>query len=379
MTGRPALWASRGIFFVNGAAIGVWSGFIPVVRDKHGLSLSVLGASLLLLSAGALAAMPVTGVFIGRLGSRVLLWWVAPLFAIGLAMVITVPGYLFLAVALVLFGALNGTMDVAMNAQALVVEQRLSRPVMSAIHGFFSLGGLAGAGAASVALGYLPPEPAGLVLCGLVLTVALVAVPFLIQDAPAAQLERRQAYRPSRAVLGLGVLAFAAFLAEGAMLDWSATLLRDEFGMTLAGAPMGYAAFAASMAVGRLSGDRLVARYSRPFVFRTSALLAGASLALGLALGSITGMFVAFVLFGFGVANLVPILMSEAGREEHAGAAIAAVCTLAYAGFLAGPPLIGFAGDWFGLSNAMILVAIMCLVLGAAGLARPHRDLQPFA
>jgi predicted MFS family arabinose efflux permease len=380
MSGRPALWASRGIFFVNGAAIGVWSGFIPIVRDKHGLSLSVLGASLLLVGAGALVAMPATGFLVGRFGSRALLRLVPLLFGASLASVITAPSYLFMAAALAIFGALNGAMDVAMNAQALVVEERRGRPAMSAMHGFFSLGGLAGAAAAGLALSHLPPERAGLVLCALVLSIALVSIPFLLRDAPVTRPKTSRLYRPSRAVLLLGVFAFAAFLAEGAMLDWSAALLRDEFRMSVASAPMGYAVFAAAMAAGRLSGDVLVARTSRPFVFRASALLAGGAFLLGLFSGSTIGMFAAFVLFGFGVANLVPVLMSEAGRDEqHPGAAVAAVCALGYSGFLLGPPLIGFAGDAFGLSTAMALVALTCVGLGIAGLGRPPRDLQPFA
>ncbi|CAO3352446.1 MFS transporter [Azospirillum melinis] len=365
-----ARWATVAAFFLNGTVFGVWATQIPLLKNRLDLSPAVLGAALLCLAVGALTAMIASGPLLGRLGSAPVTRVTALLFAGLLPLPSLVPDVMTLCIVLALFGASGGTMDVAMNAQGALVERRMGRPIMSSLHGMWSLGGLAGAGLGGLLLPLMPPAAqAGLVSAGLLALFLALQGRFL----PDRNAGGGGLVLPDRKTLLLGLLAAMAFMGEGAILDWSAIHLRDDLGAPASIAGMGFGVFCAAMAAGRFSGDRLRHRFGGATLMRAGGLLATAGLGCVLAGGIVAGgapvlAMVGFGLTGIGLSNIVPVLFSTAGSVDsgHPDHAVAAVSTMGYAGVLAGPPLVGFIAEATSLATAFAMIALLALGMAAA-------------
>lgn len=181
---------------------------------------------------------------------------------------------------------------------------------------------------------------------------------------------------PAPALLFLGMLAFAGLLAEGAVADWSAVYLHDALTASPAIAAAGFAAFSLAMTVGRLTGDWIVGRLGPARTLRGSGAVAAIGLGAALLVGTPLAAIAGFGLVGLGIANIIPVLFSTAGRAcgTAAGAALAAVATPGYLGFLAGPPLIGLTAEHTGLRAALGIVCLACALV-AVGASRLSRSL----
>lgn len=370
----PALRAARlavsAVFFLNGVGIANWVVRIPAVREPLGLSESALGVALLGVAAGALVTMPLTGRLVARHGSRPITRLGALLFGAALVLPALAPTLTLLTLALVLLGAGNGMLDVAMNAQAATVERGYGRPIMSRFHALFSLGGLAGAamggGAADLGIGPAPH----LALVALVVGVAATGSAGGMLPAAADAAPDHPAFaRPSRALLALGLVAFCVLFGEGAMADWSAVYLRDVAGAGPGLAAAGYAAFSLAMAGGRAVGDALTERLGSARLVRGGGALAALGLATALLLGRPWAAVAGFGLVGAGLSVIFPTVLAAAGRLPGAapGTAIAAVSTVGYTGFLAGPPLIGFVAHALTLRGGLAVVVVTCLLIAIVG------------
>jgi len=364
------------VFFVNGLVLASWVPHIPAVKDAHALSDGELGLVLLALAAGAVLALPVAGWLVGRLGSRLMTSLAAAGFCLVLPLPLVSPSVPWLALSLLVLGAGNGTLDVSMNAQAVALERQYGRPILSSFHGLFSLGGFAGAAIAGLAMSGGMGDRTHVTVTALVGAGAVASVlSWLVPSAGPAGRPGPVFVRPARALLGLGLLAFGGLLAEGAMADWSAVYLRDALATSPAVAAAGFTAFSLAMAAGRFGGDRLAAGLGPARLLRGSAALAAAGLGVALLIGRPAAAIVGFGLVGLGIANVIPILFSAAGRIRGvpAGTALAAVATTGYFGFLAGPPLIGLTAELTGLPLALGLVSGCCalVALGARLLPRP--------
>jgi MFS family permease len=251
---------------------------------------------------------------------------------------------------------------------------------MSSFHGMWSLGGLIGAAAGGPLLAVLPPPAHALIVAAALAVLALAVLPHLLPGGVDRGAAGPAFARPHRGTFLLGLLAFLVLMSEGAMLDWSAVHLRADLGTSPALAAAGFAAFSAAMAVGRFAGDRLRQRLGAVTLTRAGALLAAAGLGLGLLLGTPLAAVAGFAAAGLGLSNQVPVLFGAAGRipDEMPARAIAAVATLGYAGFLAGPPLIGFVAEAATLAQALGLVVLACAIVGlsAAAVRRADADLK---
>ena len=371
--------AVSAVFAANGFLFASWVSRIPAVSDRLAASPAELGTALLFVAVGSIVTMPFVGGLCSRWGSRPVTWATLLLTSAALVLLPLAPTLPVLAVALALFGASFGAMDVAMNVQANGVVRLLRRPVMPAFHGAFSLGLLAGAllGGALAGLGL--PVVAHLVAAALLgAGVGLAARPALLPPAadggdPADSGDREGAPRRSSrrwsallvAALPVGVLALATAVAEGAMADWGALFLRDVRGTSEAVAPLGYAAFAVLMAAGRLGGERLITRLGPVAVLQRGGLLAIAGVLLAVLVPSWVAGVAGFALVGAGLACAFPLAMSSAGErggpESHS--AVALVATVGYTGFLLGPPMIGFLAEAVGLRLALLAVAAVLVVV----------------
>jgi hypothetical protein len=369
MSPRVAITA---VFILNGFALGGWGARIPAIQEHVGVGPGGLAVPLAALAAGALLAMPVAGRAASRLGSRRMVRLSVVALGLVLALPALVPGLAAVAAATFALGAVNGMLDVSMNAQGVAVERRLGRPILSSLHAGFSFGGLLGAGAGALAAaagtGALPHFAAA----GLLVVVAgTLAGPRLIDDRPEAP-PAGEAAQGSAGRWRLRGLAFCCLFAEGAAMDWSAVHLRS-IGAATAVAALAYAGFSLTMASGRLVGDGLSLRWGPQRLARRGGLLASGALAVALAAGLPAVALAAYVALGAGLAVIVPLIFRAAAMGSDAGPALAGVTTTGYLGFLAGPPIIGAAAAATSVPAALSLVvaATAAVGLGAGALAAP--------
>jgi len=376
---RPALrmprFAVLGVFFVNGVVIGTWVVRIPAIQRGLDLSEGQLGLALLGAAVGALVAMPLVGALVSRFGSRRVVGTTAMLLSLSLVLPALAPSMILLVPALAMIGAANGGLDVSMNAQAVAVEDGYGRPIMSSFHAAWSFGGLAGAAAgglfASVGMGPLPHFTVIAVLSAI--AFAAVYKKLLPAGADASEDGAPAFARPTRALMGLGIISFCVLLGEGAMGDWSAVYLNNNLQTGPGFAAAGYAAFSLAMAFGRLFGDRFTERLGPTRLVRLCGSLAAIGLGVALAVGQPLIALVGFACAGAGFSIVFPVALSAAGRTKGmaAGPALAAVSTTAYTGFLVGPPFIGFVAEWTSLGAALYLVvALSAVVILLAGAVR---------
>src|SRR6266446_6191957 len=358
---RRARWAIATVFFVNGLVIASWVAHIPAIKGRHALGDGELGLVLLAMAAGSVLSLPAAGWLVGRLGSRAMTTTAGVALCLVLPLPVLSGSASLLSLSLALLGASNGVLDVSMNAHALSVERLYRHAIMSSFHAFFSLGGAVGAALAGVAMWL------GIGNTAHVWGAAGVSA--------GAEADRSAAIFgwPTRAVLFLGLLAFAGLLAEGAMADWSAVYLHDSLAASPAVAATGFAAFSLAMTVGRLAGDRIVGRLGAGPALRASGAVAGAGLGAALLINAPPAAIVGFALVGLGISNIIPVLFSSAGRvgEVAAGSALAAVATPGYLGFLSGPPLIGLAAEHVSLRAALGIVCAACALVAVGARTIP--------
>ncbi len=389
---RAARLATFAFFALNGFVMGMWIVHIPEIESRTGISHAMLGWLLLLLGGGAFAGMQLCGRLTDRLGAR----RVVPVGAALCSAAVVPPALAVdaptLAVALFLLGFGNGCLDVSMNTHAVQVERRYGRPVISAFHAVFSLGGVLAAlvGARLITWGWdLRVTMTTVAVTGLVVTctaaAALLGRPSDAEsrargDATAAKAATPRTdtaadtahpagrRRTPRRVWALAVLALLLMLCEGVANDWSALHLQDVLGAPAATAAFAYGAFATAMTVGRLLTDRVVARTGPVFVVRYGAGAAGVGLAVAALSPWVAPALVGWAVFGIGLSGCVPQFFSAAGHmeEDAAGAHVSRVAGLGYLGMLAGPAVIGPLTHLVPLNLALLLPVALCAAAAAA-------------
>lgn len=356
-------------FFLLGASYANWLSRIPTVQQNLNLSDGMLGLALLGPGIGALIAMPTAGWLIARIGSRP----VTVLSSIATCVSIILPGWATngptLFVALLILGITSGAMDVAMNTQAVEVEKAYGRHIMASFHALFSIGGLTGA-AMGGGVAFFHIQPAVHLLCaGLVFAfIAGAASRYLLPTAPTHESKSQPMFvKPSKALWALGLIAFCAFLSEGAMADWGAVYLHTALKTSDALAATGYIVFSLLMTTGRITGDAITHRFGSVSTVRTGSLLAGAGLAFSLFSSTYWFALLGFATMGAGYACIVPAVFSAAGRSKvmQPGIALAAVTTLGYIGLLLGPPVIGFLSEAFTLRGGLGLIVLLSVIIAA--------------
>ncbi|WP_218027502.1 MFS transporter [Dictyobacter alpinus] len=364
------------LFFINGSFIASWAARIPAVQSRLGLEPGQLGIALLGSAVGALVAMNIAGRVSIRFGSAIVTVLTAIGLCISLPLLALAPNLLWLVLALIFFGATNGSMDVTMNLQGAAVERGYGKPIFNSFHACYSVGALAGAFIGGIVATYnISPVYHFLGISSIGALGILIASHFLLPPEPktvseteAAASEKKPLFtRPSRTLVALGAIAFCALISEGAISDWSALYLSGSVHATAGLAAAGFAVFSLCMAIGRGVGDYLAVRLGSAVLVGLGGLLSAVGLGLGLIFPWTPVVIVGLGLIGLGLAVLFPLVLSAAG-QNFAGSgevAIATVSTCGYLGFLVGPPLIGFVADSFGLRIALGVVVLLGLIIFA--------------
>ncbi|MBO1908121.1 MFS transporter [Microvirga sp. 3-52] len=362
--------ATRLAFFIAGFSTAAWAPLVPLAKERLGLDEGALGLLLLCLGLGSITAMPITGVLTTRIGCKAVVTSSALLILLTLPLLAVFNGWFAMAVAIAVFGAALGTLDVAMNIQAIIVERSSGKAMMSGFHGLYSVGGIAGAGLMSLLLGSgaMSPILAAGVVSAASLILLVIAMPGLLPYGEDSTEKGPSFAWPKGIVLFIGFLCFLCFLVEGAVLDWSAVFLISERGSDVGLAGLGYAAFAVAMTLGRLLGDRLRTILGEQRVLMIGGLLAAAGFLVVVLVPSVSANLLGFLLVGAGASNVVPVLFSAAGRTRAmpASLAVTAVTTLGYLGILAGPALIGFVAHLTELRVAFYLLVAAMLFIAAS-------------
>lgn len=367
LPGKPQQTATRIIFFISGIGMATWAPLVPFAKARAQMNDGMLGLLLLCLGAGSIIAMPLAGALAAKLGCRTVITASALVAALALPLLTSLSSLPGLMASLMMFGAGLGALDVSMNIHAIIVERASGRMMMSGFHGLFSLGGIVGAaGVATLLAAGLTPIAAVMGVLGLIAVALATSVPFLLPygsagDGPPFAI-------PRGVVLGFGLICFIVFMMEGAVLDWSAIFLSSHHGMAPERAGLGYAAFACTMTLGRLTGDRIVQRLGGAKVVLLGGLCAAAGVLVTLApfwpvaLGG-------YALIGAGCSNIVPVMFSAAGRQTvmPENVAVPAITTLGYAGILVGPAAIGFIAQLSSLSTAFVMMTVLLIGVAVSG------------
>lgn len=357
--------ATRLAFLVAGFGIACWAPLVPYAKQRLTVDSGTFGMLLLCLGIGSVMAMPLTGMFSSRAGSK------SVIIAGALGLVIFLPVLAFidsmpgLAITLFFFGASLGSIDVAMNIHAIEVEKAADRPLMSGFHALFSIGGFAGALLMTLLLtAGLRPLLAAVACAALIAATIMPATPHLLQG-PHEDGDGPLFAMPHGIVLLLAMLAIIGFLAEGVILDWSALFVVNQKLLDPAHSGLGYVVFSIAMAAGRLCGDIVATRFGdRPTLQWGGSIVIVGFVLLLVAFSAFAALF-GFALIGLGAANIVPILFRRAGSQTvmPRGLAIAAITTAGYAGVLAGPAFIGFLAQVFSLWNAFLLLMLLFCII----------------
>lgn len=351
-------------FFLSGLTFSSWASRIPDIKTKLILTEAQLGLVLFALPVGQMISLPLSTFLINRFGSRSILTWSGYLYPI-LLLPLAFAGSIFqLVIGLLVFGLFANMLNICMNTQAIGVEKLFGRSIMASFHGMWSLAGFSGAfaGTLLVSLGLSPFEHFSIIASFCILLVLIFSRYTLSSDG---EREQKQPFftKPDRSILLLGFIAFCCMVCEGAMADWSGVYFQKIVEVPAAYVTLGYTAFMGTMATGRFLGDILVTKFGRVRLLQISGILIASGLSLSILIPQIWMATAGFLLVGFGVSSVVPIVYGMAGKVKNrsASAALAAISTISFLGFLLGPPVFGFIAQLSSLQWSFAIVALLGL------------------
>ena len=363
------------MFLANGFVMGAWAPQIPLLLPRHNISEGTLGLMILLIGVGAVGAMLFAGKLIAAHGSRRVALTFGFMMTPILPLMVLAPNLWLLGPCMVWFGATVGCMDVAMNANAVEVERRLDRSIMSSSHGFWSVGGFVGGAIGGLVIARFGAEAQAIAVGVIALGVILAARPFLIIEPPAVMVSgtappKTAMFPRLPGLYVLGALALFTMIAEGGVLDWAALYLSRTMGSGIERSGLAFGLFSGAMALMRFAGDRVRDRFGAVGTLRLSGLVAASGIAVAAMAPDDIVAIAGFAFAGLGVANMVPILFSAAGSYTGIGpgAGIATVTMMGYSGILVAPSAIGYAAQTIGYRPTYgIIVMLLLTVAGMAG------------
>ena len=365
---RRRCWALFAFFFMPGMLLASWASRTPAIRDLLEVSTAGMGIVLFGLSVGSMSGVLCSGKLVKRFGTKKVIRTGMLMSIIGMLVmsIALVPGSpVLFALGLALFGGGLGSAEVAMNVEGAIVEKAMGKTLLPMMHGFFSLGTLAGAGV-GMTLSALQFSAAWHV--GLAAALAIVPVFIAIAAIPQGvgkdgQEEHASHGHPARPfwrdgqLMLIGLIVLAMAFAEGSANDWLPLLMVDGHGFTPASGSLIYTGFTLGMTLGRFCGGWFIDRYSRVAVVRASALMGALGIGLIIFVDSSWLAGVSVILWGLGASLGFPLTISAASDTgPDAPTRVSVVATTGYVAFLVGPPLLGFLGEHYGLRNAMLVV-----------------------
>ncbi|HUR11744.1 MAG TPA: MFS transporter [Flavitalea sp.] len=361
---RASRIAVAALFFLAGLCFSTWASRIPHIQTKLSLNNAELGGVLLALPVGLLISLPLAGWFVSRFGSRIIVITAALLYAICLPFLGLAGSTWQLVCGLFVFGLCGNLLNISVNTQAVGVEALYGKTIMASFHGVWSLAGFSGAaiGTLMISSGIFPFQHF-YIIAGLALLIVLIASRYTLPVDTNKQEKTSLFVRPDKSILKLGIIAFCCMTCEGAMVDWSGVYFQKVVQAESGLIALGFTSYMFAMASGRFIADWLTTKLGIKRILQISGLVIASGLSLAVLLPYIPTAIVGFLLVGFGVSSVVPLVYSAAGRSAKLspGVALAAVSTIGYLGFLFGPPFIGFIAEAASLRVSFILIALLGL------------------
>ncbi|MCL6260826.1 MFS transporter [Aquiflexum sp. TKW24L] len=350
------------LFFMAGLCFSSWAARIPDIQVKFQLSESQLGSLLLGLPVGSLIALPLAGWAVHHFGSRIVILFSVTGYMTFLPLIGFSQSLWMLVPVVVVFGMIGNMMNISLNTQALALEDTYGRSILASFHGLWSLAGFTGAGigAAMIYLEVLP-NVHYLIISSIVLVVIFLSQGYLVGEKNrSSEGGGLVLKKPDDLLLRIGGIAFLGMLCEGCMFDWSGVYFKKVVEIEPGLVALGYVSFMGAMASGRFISDRMNNKFGRVLILRMSGILIFSGLMLSVLFPVPVFATIGFLLVGFGVAAIIPISYSIAGRSKlyTPGVALALVSTISFFGFLIGPPMIGFIADLLSLKASFALVAV---------------------
>ncbi len=349
-------------FFIAGLTVATWASRIPDIKNKLHLNEAALGGVLFALPVGQLISLPLSGWFIPRFGSRQLVIAAAMFFPLTLILLAIAATAWQLVIVLFFFGVWANLINIAMNTQAVSVENLYGKSIMASFHGLWSLAGFSGAAIANFFVSAeLSPLTHFSIICVLTGLLVFIFYKYTLPEDVDKKTSQPLFVKPDKTVLLLGLIAFCCMVCEGAMADWSGVYFQKVVASPAAFTTLGYVAFMGTMATGRFLGDGLVTKFGIKRILQTSGVLIAAGLMTVVLFPYLFTAIAGCLLVGFGVSCVVPIVYALAGKstDMSAGLALAAVSTIGFLGFLIGPPLIGFIAQAASLRWSFSVIALL--------------------
>lgn len=361
---KKILRATVGLmFFLAGITFASWASRIAGIQQKLGLSDTALGGILFTLPVGLMLSLPFSGYTITKIGSRKLLLIALPLYAIALTSLGFSSTVFELIIGLFFFGFTSNAVNIAVNTQAVATEKLYGKPILASFHGLWSLAGFTGAAIGTLMIGKgIDPSVHFSIIMVLVIIGVALSFRYLKDDTGTVQ-SGPVFVMPDTSLMKLGVIAFCSMICEGAMFDWSVIYFKKVIHAENAWIAAGYTAFMATMATGRFIADWFSGRFGLKRTLQLSGSLTATGLMVAVIFPQLLPAIGGFLLVGFGVSSVVPLVYSAAGKSKtmSPGVALAAVSTIGFVGFLIGPPMIGFIAGAFSLRASFTLIAAMGL------------------
>lgn len=349
-------------FFIAGVCFASWASRIPDIKLQLHLSDAGLGGVLLALPIGLMVSLPLSGWLVTLFGSRHVLITSSVLYACILPVIGLVTNSWQLVAVLFTFGLVGNMFNISVNTQAVSLEVLYGRSIMASFHGIWSLAGFSGAFIGTLMINFrLLPLQHFSIVSGSVLLLALLVYRNTLRQDINTDTDRPLFAKPDATLLKLGLIALCCMICEGTMFDWSGVYFQKVIQTSKGLTTLGYTAFMSTMAGGRFIGDWLTTKFGTGKILQGSGLVIATGLALAIIYPGIVLSTIGFMLVGIGVSSVVPLVYSTAGKSTRfsPGVALAAVSTIGYLGFLAGPPLIGFIAQAASLRWSFALIAVL--------------------
>ncbi len=353
-------------FFFLGFLFSSWASRIPDIKDRFNLNDAELGSVLFMLPLGALVSLPMSGWLVARAGSKFMSLGSMLLYVCALVAIPLVKSIGLLSVVLFFFGMLGNLGNISLNAQGISIQHHIGKSILSSLHAMWSVGAFT----AAAFTDWMMEEERALEFQYTVIAVTalffLLSLFYILVKDPEVQGEKQKVFAlPNRVLLLLGLICFCVAMSEGAMADWSSLYYRQVINQPHAVSALGYTAFALFMAIGRFIGDPLIERWGHKNILKANGLLIVAGMSIALASTAPIVVMIGFALVGLGVSSVFPVVYILATKEKTMmpSAAIAAVSSVGFVGFLIGPPIIGFVAQVTGLRLALTIVIVLGVII----------------
>lgn len=365
-TPRQLRLANAVFFFLSGLGYATWASRIPNIQKQLNLNDAELGGILFAMPIGLMVTIPVTGQLLSKFSSRTVMMIGSVSFAMVLGLLGFSASVLTLALTLFFLGASRNLFNISTNAQAVEVQLLYDRSIMASFHGIWSLAGFAGAALGYFAVHYGVSTSSHLLSVSILLIVcSFWFISGTIYQPPIPQPKRKIFTLPEKSLIIFALICFCCMACENTMYDWSGIYFEKVIHISKGNATEGFVFYMIAMTAGRFIGDAIVNRFGIKNMLRGSGILIFIGLLLSVIFPNQLMAALGFIMVGFGVSCIVPMVFQMAGRSKtmSSGTALASISSIGYLGFLLMPPFVGFVAEAINLRVSFGLVSLLGLMV----------------